>query len=167
MVKEGSHCSCFQEPLNLVPWPRLTWVCIEIIMQFKCEEKWFTVYLPQIFMQGPLTSTLTPNKGKVMPCNALTAGLLLHGPRPLFPALSFSLDSIQDSVSSVYNLCLVYCRPRVFYTAILDIGGCYKWNFDSIPHKRPQFPTVYPHGEKATYGIFVHSVFCGGFCFFS
>lgn len=118
MVKEGSHCSCFQDPLNLVPWPRLTWACMEIIMQFKCEEKWYTMYLPQIFMQGLLTSTLTPNKGKLMPCNAHTAGLLLHRPRPLFPPLSFSLDSIEDSVSSVYNLSLVYCRPGVFYTAI-------------------------------------------------
>lgn len=118
MFKEGSHCSCFQDPLNLVPWPRLTWVCMEIIMQFKCEEKWYTVCLPQIFMQGLLTPTLTPNKGKVMPCNAHTAGLLLHRPRPLFPPLSFSLDSIEDSVSSVYNLSLVYCRPGVFYTAV-------------------------------------------------
>lgn len=123
MVKERNHCSCFQDPLNLVPWPRLTWVCMEIIMQFKCEEKWYTVYLPQIFMQGLLTFMLTPNKGKVMPCNIRSAGLLLHCPRPLFPPLSFSLDSIQGTVSSVYNARLIYSKPEVFYRAILAIEG--------------------------------------------
>lgn len=74
-------------------------------------------------MQGLLTFMFTPNKGKVMPCNIRSAGLLLHRLRPLFPPLSFSLDSIQDSVSSVYNACLIYCRPEVFYRAILDTEG--------------------------------------------
>lgn len=69
-------------------------------------------------MQGLLTVMLTPNKGKVMPCNIGGAGLLLHCLRPLFPPLSFSLDSIQGSV---YNACLIYCRPKVFYRAVLDI----------------------------------------------
>lgn len=72
-------------------------------------------------MQDLLTVMLTPNKGKVMPCKTGSGELLLHRPKPLFPPLSFSLDSIQARVVCVYNTCLIYCRPCVFYRAILDI----------------------------------------------
>lgn len=58
-------------------------------------------------MQGLLTVMLTPNKGKVMPCNTGSAALLPRCLGPLFAPLSFSLDSVQSSVSAALR-----CLPR-------------------------------------------------------
>lgn len=93
-------------------------------------------------MQGLLTVMLTPNKGKVMPCNIGSAVLLLHCLRPLFPPLSFSLDSIQGSVSSVYNTCLIYCRPRVLYRDVLDTERFLSEFFTLLSIKSPHYCTI-------------------------
>lgn len=90
-------------------------------------------------MQAPLTVMLTSNKGKVMPCNVGGAGLLLHRQGPLFPPLSFSLDSIQGCVSSVYNAGLIYCRPKVFYTAVLENERFLRGIFALLSIKSPQY----------------------------